>query len=50
MLSAVKSVPEAAALIAAPSEQNALKLAAAITDKDLSGDVGRLLPDPSTYK
>lgn len=50
VLSAVKSVPEAAALIAAPTEPNALKLVAAIAGQDLSGEVGHLVPDPSTYK
>ena len=50
VLSAVKSVPEAAALVASPTEQNAKKLVAAVEDKDLSGDVGALLPDPATYK
>jgi hypothetical protein len=50
ILSALKSVPEAAALLAAPTEPNALKLAAAIADKDLSGEVGHLVPDPSTYQ
>jgi hypothetical protein len=50
VLSAVQGIPEAAALLAAPTEQNALKLMAAIADKDLSGDVGHLVPDRSTYK
>ena len=49
-LSAVKSVPEAAQLIASPSEDSAKKLEAAIADKDLSAEVGSLLPDPSSYK
>ena len=50
ILSAVKSVPEAAQLMASPTDENARKLVAAIQDKDLSGEVGSLLPDPSTYK
>lgn len=49
-LAALKSVPEAAALIADPSDANARALVAAISGKDLSGEVGALLPDPSTYK
>ncbi len=50
VLSAVKSVPEAAVLLAAPTEPNALKLAAAVADKDLSGEVGQIVPDRSSYK
>jgi hypothetical protein len=50
VLSAVKSVPEAAALLAAPSEENARKLVAAISNKDLSAEVKALLPAPSDYK
>ena len=49
-LSAVKSVPEAAQLIASPTDESAKKLVAAVADKDLSGEVGSLLPDPATYK
>ena len=49
-LQAVKSVPEAAALIAAPTDDNARKLAAAIATKDLTAEVGALLPKPDTYK
>ena len=49
-LAAVKSVAEAAALVADPTEANALLLVEAIAGKDLSGEVGGLLPDPSTYK
>lgn len=49
VLSAVHSVPEAAALINAPTEANAKKLAAAVADKDLVGEVQGLLPDPSNY-
>lgn len=43
-LSAVKSVPEAAALLAAPTDDNAKKLVAAIANKDLSAEVKDLLP------
>ena len=49
-LGAVKSVPEAAALIAAPNRDNALKLVAVIAGKDLSGEVAGLLPDKGSYK
>ena len=49
-LQAVKSVPEAAALLAAPTDENARKLAAAIASKDLSSEVGAMLPKPDTYK
>jgi hypothetical protein len=48
-LSAV-SLPEAAALVADPTATNARTLVAAIAGKDLSGEVGSLLPDPATYK
>jgi len=44
VLSAVKSVPEAAALIAAPTEANAQKLIAAVASKDVSAEVKDLLP------
>jgi hypothetical protein len=49
-LNAVKSLPEAAALVAAPTKENARKLAAAVAGKDLSGEVGSLLPQPADYK
>ena len=49
-LSAVSSVPEAAALVAKPTEKNARKLVAAIKDKDLSREVGGMLPAESKYK
>lgn len=49
-LAAVKSVAEAAALVADPTEANAQALVDAIAGKDLSGEVGGLLPNPSTYK
>jgi hypothetical protein len=49
-LNAVKSVPEAAALVAAPTEENAHKLVAAIADKDLTGEVKSLLPKPEDYR
>jgi hypothetical protein len=45
---ALKSVPEAAALIASPTEANARKFVAAIEKQDLSGKV--TLPSKSTYK
>ncbi len=50
VLAAVKSVAQAAALIASPTEANARKLVDAIQDKDLSGEVGPLLPAKNTYK
>ena len=49
-LSAVKSIKEAAALIAEPTEANARKLVEAIQGKDLSGEVGSLLPASKSYK
>ncbi len=49
-LNAVKSVPEAAALVAAPTEENARKLTAAIKDKDLTTEIKSLLPQPADYK
>lgn len=49
-LNAVKSVPEAAALVAAPTEANARKLVEAIATKDLTAEVGSLLPAPADYK
>lgn len=49
-LSVVKSVPEAAQLIANPTDELAKKLVVAIADKDLSGEVNSLLPDKATYK
>ncbi len=49
-LSHLKGIPEAKALIAKPSEQNARKLVAAIKGKDLSGQVGKLLPKKDDYK
>jgi hypothetical protein len=50
-LDAIKGqVPEAAALLAQPTDANARKLVAAISNKDLSGQVGRLLPAKNTYK
>ncbi|MCH7793228.1 MAG: hypothetical protein IID31_13230, partial [Planctomycetes bacterium] len=48
-LSAV-GVPEAAALVADPTEANARALVAAIAGKDLSGDVASLLPAAAAYK
>ena len=50
-LGAIKDqVPEAAALLAQPSDDNARKLVDAIANKDLSPQVGSLLPAPTTYK
>jgi hypothetical protein len=50
-LTAIKEqVPEAAALLAQPTDDNARKLVDAISTKDLSAQVGSLLPAPSTYK
>lgn len=49
-LAALKSVPEAAALVATPTEENARKLVTAIASKDLSAEVASLLPKPSDYK
>ncbi len=49
-LAAVKSVPEAAALVAAPNDASARKLVAAIAGKDLSAEVKSLLPKPEDYK
>ena len=48
-LSAV-GVPEAAALVADPTDANARALVAAIAGTDLSGDVQGLLPAAATYK
>lgn len=50
VLSAVRSVPEAAALVSSPTRSAAMKLVAAIKGKDLSGDVGSMLPSKSSYK
>jgi hypothetical protein len=49
-LNAVKGVPEAAALVGAPTEENARKLVAAIAAKDLTAEVKSLLPKPEDYK
>jgi hypothetical protein len=49
-LSSVKSVPEAAALLGDPNEANARKLVNAVAEKDLTSEVGGLLPDKSKYK
>jgi hypothetical protein len=50
-LNAVKDqVPEAAALLAAPTEANARKLIDAIAGKDLSPQVNSLLPAKNTFK
>jgi len=50
-LEAIKGqVPEAAALLAAPTRENAVKLTAAIREKDLSAQVGSMLPAKGSYK
>jgi len=50
-LDAVKGqVPEAAALLSQPTEANGRKLADAIATKDLSAQVGKLLPAKTAYK
>jgi hypothetical protein len=50
-LGAIKDqVPEAAAVLAQPTDDNARKLVEAIASKDLSPQVGSMLPAPSTYK
>lgn len=49
-LSALKSVPEAAALVAAPNDDNARKLVAAIASKDVSAEVKAVLPKAEEYK
>jgi hypothetical protein len=50
VLSALKGVPEAAALIASPSEGNARKLVRAMEGMDLSAQVASLLPAKNNYK
>lgn len=50
-LDAVKgAAPEAATLLSAPTDDNAQKLVAAIASKDLSAQVGGMLPAKNTYK
>jgi hypothetical protein len=50
-LDAIKGqVPEAAALLAQPTDANARKLVSAISGKDLTAQVGKLLPAKNTYK
>ncbi|MBT3700648.1 MAG: hypothetical protein HOE62_03320 [Alphaproteobacteria bacterium] len=49
-LSAVKSVPEVAALLSAPTRENALKLIEAIKGKDLSAEVGSMIPAKADFK
>ena len=49
-LSAVKSVPEVAVLLGAPTRENALKLVAAIKGKDLSAEVGSMIPSKADFK
>jgi hypothetical protein len=50
VLSAVNSIPEAAALIDSPNRENALKLVEAIKGKDLTSEVGEMLPAKEDYK
>ncbi len=47
---ALAGVPEAAELLSSPNRENALKLAAAIAGKDLTGAVGSKLPAKGDYK
>jgi hypothetical protein len=50
-LEAIKGqVPEAATLLAQPTDENARKLVDAIAKKDLTAQVGSLLPAKNTYK
>ncbi|MBT3790471.1 MAG: hypothetical protein HN725_13940 [Alphaproteobacteria bacterium] len=49
-LAPVKSLPEVAALLAAPTRDNALKLVAAIKGKDMSAEVGAMIPAKADYK
>jgi hypothetical protein len=49
-LGALKSVPEAAALVATPNDDNARKLVAAIAGKDVSAEIKSFLPKPEEYK
>jgi hypothetical protein len=50
ILSAVRSVPEVAALVTAPTEENARKLVAALEGKDVSSEVQSLLPKAGDFK
>lgn len=49
-LALLSDIPEAAALVASPSRDNALKLVNAIAGKDLSAKVGSKLPAKADYK
>lgn len=49
-LAKVKSVPAMKAFLSRPSDASARAVEAAISKKDLSGEVGGLLPAPSSYK
>lgn len=49
-LEAVKNVPEVGTFLSSPTETNARALVSAIEGKDLTAEVGALLPDPATYK
>jgi len=44
------SLPEAKALLAAPTEEAARKLIQAIAQADLSAEIGPLLPEKGSYK
>jgi len=49
-LSALKSIPEAAALLAGPNDDNARKLVAALAGKDVSAEVKGFLPKAEEYQ
>jgi hypothetical protein len=49
-LEAVKDMPEVAALLAAPTRENGQKVAKAVKGKDMSAQVGALLPAKKDYK
>jgi len=49
-IGALKDIPEAAAFLATPTEAAARKLVAAVADKDLTPQVGGMLPRPADYK
>jgi hypothetical protein len=49
-LAAVSSIPEVAALLAAPTRENALKLVAAIDGKDMTAEVGAMIPKKADFK
>jgi len=49
-LASVKSIPEVAALLAAPTRENALKLVDVVEGKDYSAEVNSMLPKKADYK